>query len=178
MDFKELDKFFRNQRRKLIYRKWDADWLAHQSRITREDAGLSAAQLSQRSRRCNYLSIVFSLVNAASYEIGPVARNIFSALAAHSKSISDQWFHYKPLEAAILVGEVAWADLKEHADVTWNGLPMKMAIDPGSLLASPQRGFVALATLTVQREMQPVIQPQPQFQLQPQREPQHQQQHY
>ena len=78
---------------------------------------------------------------------------MLTSLAAHSKSITDQWCHYKPLEAAILVGEVAWADLKEHADVTWKGLPVKMAIDPGSLLASPQRGFVALATLTVQSEL-------------------------
>ncbi|KAI7202313.1 hypothetical protein KC316_g1860 [Hortaea werneckii] len=178
MDFKELVNFYTDRKRKLNYRGWDADLLKNLACIFLGTEGLSAGQLSVRSRQRKYPSMALSLVNAASYEVGPVARNIFSALAAHSKSVTDEWCHYKSPEAAILVGKVAWARLKEHVDVTWKGLPMEMAIDPGSLLASSQRGFVALATLTVQNlrigQMQPVIQPQ----FQPQREPQHQQQHY
>ena len=54
-------------------------------------------------------------------------------LAALSKSVADPWCHRKSHEAAMLVGKVAWARLKEHVDVTWKRLPMEMAIDPGLL---------------------------------------------
>ena len=58
---------------------------------------------------------------------------ILTNLAAHSKSVTDHWCHCKSPEAAIRVGEVAWAGFKKHVDVIWKGLPMEMAIDPGLL---------------------------------------------
>ena len=74
-------------------------------------------------------------------------------VAAQSKSITDPWCHYKTLEEAKEAGEYAWVSLRDRVDVTWKELPKDTAIDPGALLASLERGFVALATLTVWSEL-------------------------
>lgn len=81
MNFKELVNFLTDLSRRFTYRRWDAHFLAHLARIMLENEGLSAGQLSVRSRQCKYTSIPLSLVNAAYYDVGPVALNIFSALA-------------------------------------------------------------------------------------------------
>ncbi|KAI6913191.1 hypothetical protein KC318_g1551 [Hortaea werneckii] len=144
MGFPELVDFFTNLSNRFSFRTWEADLMGDIARKMVHTSGLASGLRSVLTRQRKWLKTVLTPINAAYSEVGPVAYNILSALGAQSRSLEGKtWWHIRSSEAATRLGEIVWDRLKACNDWTWKELPINMAIDFGSILASKHRGYTS-----------------------------------